>query len=111
MIIARGDIHTRILDRHRVVELMRATQLRSREQPGCMYFVFAETLDDPGHFVVLQQWRDRKSFDEHYRSDAFAAYQAGIGPHLVRSSEMQVLDAGAATIPVDHGPIEPLQDA
>jgi quinol monooxygenase YgiN len=111
MIIARADIYARIPDRDRVLELMRETQLRAREQPGCVYFVFAETLDDPGHFVFLQQWRDPKSLDGHYRSDAFAAYQTAIGPHLVRTSEMQVLEVSAAAIPVDHSPIEPQQDA
>ena len=90
MIIAIGDIYAQIPRREEVVDLMRETQLRARELPGCLAYVFAETLDDPGHFIVMQEWRDSAALDEHYRSEAFAAYQARIGELLVRTSELRV---------------------
>ena len=94
MVIAIGDIYAQIPSREEVVDLMRETQLRARELPGCLAYTFAETLDDPGHFLVVQQWRDSAALDEHYRSEAFASYQARIGALLVRTSELRVHAVG-----------------
>ena len=89
MILTAADVYAQIPRLTEVRELMRSTQARVREQPGCISYVFAETLDDPGHFVTLQQWRDRAALDEHYRSEAFAEYQSRIGDFLVRTSELR----------------------
>jgi len=89
---------------------MRSTQARVREQPGCIEFVFAEMLDDPGHFVVVQRWRDQTALDEHYRSRAFADYQARIGEHLVRSSELSVHVVQDSAVLVDSSPLDIAQD-
>jgi quinol monooxygenase YgiN len=90
VIVGLGDIYAQIPRREEVRELMRATQASVREQPGCISYAFAETLDDPGHFVVVQQWRDQAAVDEHYSSRAFADYQAKIGDLLVRTSELRL---------------------
>jgi quinol monooxygenase YgiN len=106
MIIALGDVFAQIPRREAVRELMRATQAQVREQPGCLSYTFAEALDDPGHFVVVQEWRDQTALDEHYRSQAFADYQATIAQQLVRTSELRVHDAQASVIPVDSSRID-----
>jgi quinol monooxygenase YgiN len=110
MIVAIGDIYARIADRDEVAALMRATQDRAREQPGCSYYVFAETLDDPGHFVLVEHWDDRAALDAHYRSPAFADYQEQVGGHLVRASELRLFEVDAALTALAPGPIEPQQD-
>jgi quinol monooxygenase YgiN len=89
VIIALGDIYAQIPYREQVRELMRATQVRMREQPGCLAYEFAETLEDPGHFLVVQQWEDRAALDAHYRSQEFADYQASIRDRLVRDSDLR----------------------
>ena len=106
MLIAVGDIYAQVQRRDAVRELMRATQSRAREEAGCIGYAFAETLDDPGHFLVVQQWQDQAALDEHYRSEAFADYQAKIGEHLVRSSELRLHRVQESARPVDPSPIE-----
>jgi quinol monooxygenase YgiN len=110
MIVAVGDIYAQILRREEVRELMRATQARAREQPGCEYFAFAETLDDPGHFVVVQQWRDQGTLDAHYASGVFADYESRIGPLLVRSSELRIHQVRASARPVSSATLDISQD-
>ena len=110
MVIALGDIYAQIQRRDEVRELMRATQERMREEPGCAYYAFAETLDDPGHFVVVQEWSDQAALDDHYRSPAFADYRAQIGQLLVRSSELRVHAVQASARPVDSAAIDISQD-
>jgi quinol monooxygenase YgiN len=110
MIIALGDIHAQIPRREEVRELMRVTQARVREQPGCLSYTFAETLDDPGRFVIVQQWRDQEALDGHYRSQAFADYQAGIAHRLVSTSELRLYVVQESLLPVDSSVIDTSAD-
>jgi quinol monooxygenase YgiN len=110
MLIVLGDIYAQIERRAEVRELMCVTQASAREDPGCEYYAFSETLDDPGHFLVVQRWSDRGTLDEHYRSRAFADYQARIGPLLVRSSDLSLFDAATGVRFVDRDPIEISQE-
>ncbi len=107
MIVALGDVYALVPARDRVRRLMESTQARVREQPGCVSYVFAETLDDPGHFLVVQRWRDRAAFDEHYASRVFADYQAAITDSLERASELRVHDVQASYEPLDSAPMDP----
>lgn len=107
MIIAVGDLYTQIARGEEVRELLRSTEERVREQPGCLLYVFAETVDDPGHFIVVQQWRDQETLDEHYRSREFAEYQAKIGDLLVRDSELRVHRVEDTLRLLDSAPIDP----
>jgi quinol monooxygenase YgiN len=110
VIIAVGDIYAQIFRREKVRELMRATQERVRGQPGCMSYTFSETLDDPGHFVVVQQWRDQQALGEHYRSQAFADYQAGVADQLVRTSELRLYVVQESSAPVESSLINTSHD-
>jgi quinol monooxygenase YgiN len=110
MLIALGDIYAQIPSRERVRELMLSTQARVRGADGCIDYAFAETLEDPGHFVVVQQWRDQAALDAHYRSDAFAEYQREIDAHLVRESELRVYSVQAAAQPVNSAAIDTSAD-
>jgi quinol monooxygenase YgiN len=106
VIIALGDIYAQIPVLEEVRELMRLTQARVREQPGCVRYAFTEMLEDPGHFVVVQEWREMGALQEHYRSRAFADYQAQIAPRLVRTSELRVHVAEETLLPVDSSVID-----
>jgi quinol monooxygenase YgiN len=106
MLIAVGDIYAQIGHREEVSDLMRETQERVREEPGCELFTFAEMLDDPGHFVIVEQWRDTASLDAHYRSQPFRSYQAGIARYLVRESELLVHEVASTVRPVNSAVID-----
>jgi quinol monooxygenase YgiN len=107
MVIALGDIYVQIPRRSAVAELMRSTQARVRQEPGCLGYAFAETVDDPGHFVLMQRWADRAAFDAHYRSEAFAEYQAQIGQHLTRTSDLNVYEVESSARPFDSAGLDP----
>lgn len=110
MVIAIGDIHAQIPRREQVRDLMRETQARAREQAGCLSYTFAETLDDPGHFVVVQEWRDQAALEKHYRSAAFASYQSRIGALLVRSTDLRVHTVQQSIRPAAASGIQPEHD-
>jgi quinol monooxygenase YgiN len=107
MLVVLGDVYAQVPERDRVRELMLDTQRRVGDEPGCISYVFAETLDEPGHFMTVQQWRDQAALDDHYRSPAFADYQRQIGECLVRTSDLSVHVVQGGFTPYDSGPLGP----
>ncbi len=110
MILAVGDIHAQIPHRRRVEQVMLTAQAAARRQEGCEAYTFAQALEEPGHFVVLQQWRDRAALDAHHRSAAFASYQQDIAPLLVRDSELRVHVVADTFRPVNPSVLDIAQD-
>jgi quinol monooxygenase YgiN len=110
VIVALGDVYAQIPQREAAEETMLDAQHAALEQDGCISFVFAEALREPGHYVVIQRWRDREALEGHYRSEAFFRYQAAIGPLLVRESELHLHAVADAIRPVDPGALDVAQD-
>jgi quinol monooxygenase YgiN len=100
VIVALGDISAKIPRLDEVRRVMRDTQRRVREQRGCVSYTFAEALDDPGRFLVTQEWQDLASLEEHYRSQAFADYQDAITPLLVRDTDLRVSETRQSVRPL-----------
>jgi quinol monooxygenase YgiN len=90
MIVAVGDVYAQIPQREAVERAMLGAQEQARAHDGCLSFVFAEALGDPGHFLVVQRWRDQGAMEDHFRSRSFFDYQRAIAPLLVRESELSV---------------------
>jgi|ERR1700682_653761 len=110
MIVALADVYAQIAHREAIQEVMVKTEARVREDPGCVSFVFAEVLAEPGHFLLVQRWRDQATLDEHYRSAAFTDYQAGMRGLLVRDSEITVHVSEQEFRPVDSSRLDIGQD-
>jgi quinol monooxygenase YgiN len=110
VIIALGDVYAQLPRVEAVRELMRETQARAGEQPGCISYAFAQSLDDPAHFVLVQQWRDREALEEHYRSPAFANYQAQIAKQIVHTSELRLHEVQTSYALVDSSRLDLAQD-
>jgi quinol monooxygenase YgiN len=89
-IIALGDIHAQVPHLEAVRGLMRETEEQARRQPGCVSYTFAEALDELGHFVVVGEWRDQASLEEHYRSATYFDFQRRLELLLVHSSELRI---------------------
>jgi quinol monooxygenase YgiN len=102
-----GDIHTLQGRRADVVELLRETQDRVRREPGCVSYAFAEVVADPGHYVVVQEWRDEPALEAHYASQAYATYQQHIGELISRPSEARIHRVAETLHPADSGPMDP----
>jgi quinol monooxygenase YgiN len=99
--VAIGDVYAQIPHLQTIRELMRETQGQARAQPECISYSFSETLDDPGHFVMVQEWRDQASLEEHYRSEIYADFQAKLELLLVHSSDLRIHLVGETIRPIE----------
>ena len=101
MIVALGDVYAQLQGRDAAAQAMLEAQRAALQQDGCISFAFAETLGEPGHYVVVQRWSDRDALESHFRSESFFRYQAAISPLLVRESELTLHTVEDAVRPVD----------
>src|SRR3954463_8126027 len=68
--------------------LMRDTEVRVAEEPGCQEYRFAATLADPDEYVHVQGGTSEAAFAAHQRSLAFQDYQRALFDLLARPSDM-----------------------
>jgi quinol monooxygenase YgiN len=62
-------------------EFTRAT----RSEPGCLWFDWSRSLDDPTEYVLVEAFRDGDAGGEHVRSAHFAKAQQTLPGHLVET--------------------------
>lgn len=61
-------------------EFTRAT----RAEPGCLWFDWSRSLDDPNEYVLVEAFRDDAAA-AHVQSDHFKAAQRDLPPYLVET--------------------------
>ena len=110
MILGIGDVHVQVPHRREAEEVMATAAGQALSEDGCLSFVFAEVVQDPGHFVVLESWSDRGAIERHYGSPGFADYQRAISLLLVRESEYRLHIVEETLHPVQSATIVTNQD-
>jgi len=62
-------------------EFTRAT----RAEPGCLWFEWSRSLDDPNEFVLVEAFRDDAAAVAHVTSEHFNRARQTLPPHLVET--------------------------
>jgi quinol monooxygenase YgiN len=106
-LIVFAHVHTLVGRRAEVLDVFREAAADARTQDGCLHYEFAESIDDPGRFVLVDEWRDQAALDAHFRSAGFLAYQENVGDLLARPSEVWIHRVSETVMPVDSGPMDP----
>ena len=57
----------------------------TRAEPGCLWFDWSRSLDDPTEYVLVEAFRDDDAARAHVTSDHFYAAQRDLPPHLART--------------------------
>jgi quinol monooxygenase YgiN len=62
-------------------EFTRAT----RAEPGCLWFDWSRSLDDPTEYVLVEAFRDGGAGAAHVQSEHFKTAQQSLPPHLAET--------------------------
>ena len=62
--------------------ISRAFTEATRAEPGCLWFDWSRSLDDPAEYVLVEAFRDDDAAGAHVNSDHFRAAQRDLPPHL-----------------------------
>ena len=57
----------------------------TRAEPGCLWFEWSRSLDNPAEYVLVEAFRDDDAGAAHVQSDHFRAAQKTLPPHLVET--------------------------
>lgn len=63
-------------------EISRAFTEATRAEPGCLWFDWSRSLDDPHEYVLVEAFRDGAAGGEHVQSDHFRAAQDELPQYL-----------------------------
>jgi quinol monooxygenase YgiN len=107
LVVAVTRIHGIAGRRDDLRELMRRTEARVAQEPGCRMYRFTATLDDADEYVHVQEWASEAAWVDHQRSPAFRDYQHDLFDLLARPSDMRVYRGAEAIVPEPSGPGDP----
>jgi quinol monooxygenase YgiN len=67
----------------------------TRSEPGCLWFDWSRSLDDPTEYVLVEAFRDGDAGAAHVQSAHFASAMAALPAYLVETPRIvsQMIDA------------------
>src|SRR6516162_4411357 len=71
----------------------------TRAEPGCMWFDWARSLDDPNEYVLVEDFRDGDAGTANVQSEHFQYASQLLRPHLAETPRIV-----SVTIPQDVWP-------
>jgi quinol monooxygenase YgiN len=60
----------------------------TRAEPGCLWFEWSRSVDDPTEYVLVEAFRDQDAGVAHVRSGHFAEAQRTLPPYLVETPKV-----------------------
>ena len=60
----------------------------TRAEPGCLWFDWSRSLDDPNEYVLVEAFRDGAAGAAHVGSEHFRAAQAELPQYLARTPDI-----------------------
>lgn len=85
MIFITAKFRIKPEDADRWPEISREFTEATRSEPGCLWFDWSRTLDDPAEYVLVEAFRDDDAAGAHVHSKHFKAAQKTLPPHLVET--------------------------
>jgi quinol monooxygenase YgiN len=66
-------------------EISRGFTEATRGEPGCLWFDWSRSLDDPNEYVLVEAFRDDEAGAAHVGSAHFKAAQGDLPPYLAET--------------------------
>ena len=82
MIFSTARVRVRTEDADRWPEISRAFTEATRAEPGCLWFDWSRSVDDPEEYVLVEAFRDDEAGAAHVGSEHFREAQRTLPPHL-----------------------------
>lgn len=79
MFIALVHVHVKPEYVDRFVDLIRANHLGSVQEPGCIRFDVAQSVDDPTRFALWEWYADADAAKAHKETPHYLAFKAAAG--------------------------------
>ncbi|WP_163507066.1 putative quinol monooxygenase [Fodinicola acaciae] len=88
MIFITAKFRVRPEDADRWPEISAEFTAATRGEPGCLWFDWSRSLDDPTEYVLVEAFKDGDAGVAHVTSDHFKKAQQTLPPHLVATPKI-----------------------
>jgi quinol monooxygenase YgiN len=61
---------------------------RTRQEPGCLWFEWSRSVEEPDVYVLIEAFRDDQAGAAHVQSAHFVAAQQSLPPYLVETPQI-----------------------
>ena len=85
MIFITARFRIRPEDADRWPEISRSFTEATRAEPGCLWFDWSRSIEDPTEYVLVEAFADGDAGAAHVQSDHFLAAQKELPPHLAET--------------------------
>jgi quinol monooxygenase YgiN len=85
LIFITARFRVRPEDADRWPEISRSFTEATRAEPGCLWFDWSRSIDDPTEYVLVEAFADGDAGAAHVHSDHFKAAQKELPPHLAET--------------------------
>jgi len=85
VIFITAKFRVRPEDADRWPEIARPFTAATRAEPGCLWFDWSRSLDDPTEYVLVEAFRDGAAGAAHVQSEHFRQAQQDLPPHLAET--------------------------
>jgi quinol monooxygenase YgiN len=85
MIFITARFRVRPDDADRWPEISAEFTKATRAEPGCLWFDWSRSLDDPAEYILVEAFRDDEAGAAHVQSDHFKKAQQSLPPHLAQT--------------------------
>jgi quinol monooxygenase YgiN len=92
MIFITAKFRVRPEDADRWPEISREFTEATRAEPGCLWFDWSRSLDDPTVYVLVEAFRDGDAGSAHVQSEHFRTAQRTLPPHLAETPRIVNFD-------------------
>ena len=88
MIFITAKFQVRPEHADRWLEVSRAFTEATRAEPGCLWFDWSRSVEDPTEYVLVEAFRDGEAGGAHVQSDHFRAAQGELPQYLVATPKV-----------------------
>jgi len=85
MIFITARFRIRPEDADRWPEISRSFTEATRAEPGCLWFDWSRSIEDPTEYVLVEAFADGDAGAAHVQTDHFRAAQKELPPHLAET--------------------------
>ncbi len=83
MIMVQSTFHLVPGSRDDAIKLMKNMVRLCRKEPGCLSYEYFAGISDDNQVILLQEWENADSLEEHYQTEHMEDFLNKLGKYLV----------------------------
>jgi quinol monooxygenase YgiN len=95
MIVITAKFRPKPEDVDRWPDIVAEFTAATRSEPGCLWFDWSRSLEDPGEYVLIEAFVDGQAGGTHVESPHFKQAQQDLPPHLSATPKILSFEADA----------------